>query len=150
MVMVVFIKKHFHYPVVSAPIGLQKSDSSMAKPTSTNQRNHQHLLSACPMTHCFSLLGSRWRPIILWKLIEGLNTQAALHRAIPLVSRKMLYQDLAVLIERGLVEKQPATARAHIPHYTPTALGLSLQTVLASALAWGTAHKSKGLSLVFH
>jgi DNA-binding HxlR family transcriptional regulator len=108
----------------------------MPKTTSTNHRNKIQLISQCPMTHTFNLLGNRWRPIILWKLIDGLQTTAELHRAIPIITRKMLYQDLKALITHGLVTKSASVSRKSIPSYHPTPLGKSLKSVLSAALKW--------------
>ncbi len=114
----------------------------MPKTTSTNQRNKIQLITDCPMTHTFNLLGNRWRPIILWKLIEGLQSPAELHLAIPIITRKMLYQDLKELVTHGLVIKITSTSRKHIPIYKPTPLGQSLKSVLRAALDWAEQQKT--------
>jgi len=66
----------------------------MPKPTSTNSQNRRRIVHECPMTYTFTLLGNRWKPIILWKISEGEDSSASLQRAIPIISRKMLFQDL--------------------------------------------------------
>ncbi len=67
------------------------------------------------MTHPFHLLGNRWRLIILWKLIEGLQSKPELNRAIPIITRKMLYQDLKRSSRRGLLLRVPQQRGSAFP-----------------------------------
>jgi hypothetical protein len=80
---------------------------------STNYRNESGLIGACPMTYTNSILGKRWKPIILWKIHAGSRRFSELLREIPLVSRKMLYQELKELAERGL---DPGAVLALLAH----------------------------------
>ncbi len=112
------------------------------KKTSTNFQNEQRLIIECPMTYTFTLLGTRWRPIIMWKINEGAETFSALQREIPLISKKMLYEDLAALVRRALVDKGPA--ESHSGNYRLTPLGESLLPVLEAAWAWGQDHAEQG------
>lgn len=109
------------------------------KPNSTNQLNERGLILGCPMTYTSSLLGRRWKPILLWKIHEGLATSAELKRAVPLVSRKMLFESLRELAETGLVAKHGHGTQP--PTYRLTPRGASLLPVLAAMLAWGEQHR---------
>lgn len=108
----------------------------MPKITSTNYQNKRRLVVECPMTHTFSLLGDRWRPILLWKVLQGFGTAAELRRQVPLVSRKMLHQELRALATHALVVRSTAIG-SRGARYTATARGRSLSPVLRAALAWG-------------
>ena len=78
----------------------------MAKASSTQQVNEQWLSQACPFSVTLSALGHRWRAPILWKLLRGDRTFADLTRSLPLVTEKMLAQELKRLQGLGLVAKQ--------------------------------------------
>jgi DNA-binding HxlR family transcriptional regulator len=109
----------------------------MKKTASTHSQNEIRLVVDCPLTYTFTLLGKRWKPIILWKLHEGQTSSAQLLRAIPLISRKMLFQDLAELVADGLVEKTESLR----PVYSLTALAETLLPLLAEMNAWGLQHR---------
>lgn len=92
------------------------------------------------MTYTTSLLGRRWKPIILWKIHDGCDTAAALRRAIPLVTRKMLHQELGQLVTDTLITKLPPSIHRGQPNYALTPLGESLLPLLEQMLEWGTSH----------
>ncbi len=110
---------------------------TLRKTTSTNYLNEQELILECPMTFTYTLLGKRWKPIILWKIHEGDNRFSSLLSSIPLVSRKMLFQELASLQERQLVQ---AEGEGTSKRYRLTPLGESLMPLLREMWTWGEAH----------
>jgi DNA-binding HxlR family transcriptional regulator len=118
----------------------------MTKPSSTNSRNVRRLVADCPMTYAFTLLGKRWKPIILWKIHEGCRTPATLRRSIPLVSRKMLFQALRELVEDGLAVKGAA---AGAPNYRLTRRGSGLLPALSRMLAWGRRNRPPRQAVTF-
>ena len=114
----------------------------MKKLNSTYVLNEEGLVLGCPMTYTFTLLGKRWKPIILWKIHKGCRTSAELRRSIPLISRKMLFEELRELISRGLVVKRAAGPRVHGATHELTPLAETLLPILDALQKWGVAHRS--------
>ncbi|MEO0447318.1 MAG: helix-turn-helix domain-containing protein [Verrucomicrobiota bacterium] len=110
------------------------------KEESTNYQNESELVLACPMTYTYTLLGKRWKPIILWKLHEGSRLVSDLLREIPLISRKMLYQDLIELHQHELINVEgEGVGKVHT--LSPT--GQSLIPLLQAMQTWGETHRPK-------
>jgi DNA-binding HxlR family transcriptional regulator len=101
----------------------------------------------CPLYLALAILGGRWKPLILWHLLEsGPQRFLALQRTLRGVPRKVLSQQLKEMIEDGLVWK---TARkAKVPHceYGLTVYGRSVSPVLDALCAWGEAHQAHATS----
>ncbi|MBS0659840.1 MAG: helix-turn-helix transcriptional regulator [Verrucomicrobia bacterium] len=115
----------------------------MRKADSTNSANERGLIVGCPMTFTASVLGRRWKPIILWKIREGVELTADLRRSIPLISRKMLFQEVQSLLELGLISRQTRAGAARGARYRLTELGQSLVPVLQAMIDWGDAHRPR-------
>lgn len=114
----------------------------MPKDTSTNFENRQ-VLSSCPVTYTISLIGGRWKPFILWSLVQGTHRFSELKRGIPQISEKMLTQQLRELEADGLVKRMVYQEVPPKVEYSLTPLGQSLQPVLQTMLTWGLAHMKK-------
>ncbi|WP_046242562.1 winged helix-turn-helix transcriptional regulator [Hymenobacter terrenus] len=113
----------------------------MRKLTSTNYHNEQQLLTDCPFNFTLSLLAGRWKPAILWKIANGYGRFSGLRKAIPLVSGKVLAEELDELERTGLLAR---TVFAEMPlrvEYTLTALGASLVPVLEQLKEWADRHR---------
>ena len=108
------------------------------KVSSTNFENEQILQDECPFIFALSIMGKRWKPAILWKLSQGINRFGKLKREIPPISEKMLTQHLRELERDQLVTR---TVYAEVPprvEYELTALGKTLEPILAQLNDWGT------------
>jgi DNA-binding HxlR family transcriptional regulator len=88
----------------------------------------------CPVELTLTLLGGKWKPVILAHLKQRPRPYAELRRLIPRLSDKMLTQRLRDLREQGLVEKSGGPLRVR---YQLTARGRSLAPVLQAMHDWG-------------
>ena len=91
----------------------------------------------CPVTHCLNLIGGKWKPLIIYGISKNCNRFSRLHKAIPLISKQMLVNQLRELEEDGLVER---IIFAEIPprvEYKITAYGESLLPILYVMQDWG-------------
>jgi DNA-binding HxlR family transcriptional regulator len=87
-----------------------------------------------------SLLGGKWKLIILWCIRNGVTRFGALQRAIPTITKKMLTSELRALESDGFLTR---TVFAQVPprvEYAMTPLALSLEDSLKVLAAWGEAH----------
>ncbi|MEN7551779.1 helix-turn-helix domain-containing protein [Rapidithrix thailandica] len=115
----------------------------MRKENSSNNINEKKIAAKCGMAYTLSLIGGRWKPTILWRLMDGKMRYSELKRSIPDVSERMLVMQLRELEKGELVKR---IVYAEVPpkvEYELTALGLSMRPMLQSISDWGEAHRKK-------
>jgi DNA-binding HxlR family transcriptional regulator len=94
-------------------------------------------LAICPVYTTLDAIGGRWKPLIVWFLLERTKRFSELQRDIPDATQKMLTQQLREMERAGLVHRK---VYAEIPprvEYNLTPMGKSLRSVLMEMLAWG-------------
>lgn len=100
-------------------------------------------LPACPVETTLSLIGDKWKVLILRDLIEGTKRFGELRKSIGSISQKMLTQQLRQMEEDDLVVRK---VYAEVPprvEYSLTEHGLSLKPILDSMWVWGEQYKCK-------
>jgi DNA-binding HxlR family transcriptional regulator len=100
-------------------------------------------LPACPVETTLSLIGDKWKVLILRDLIGGTKRFGELRKSIGSISQKMLTQQLRDMEEDGLVNRK---VYAEVPprvEYSLTEDGVSLKPILDSLWAWGEQYKCK-------
>ena len=100
-------------------------------------------LPACPVETTLTLIGDKWKVLILRDLMPGTKRFGELKKSIGTVSQKVLTAQLRAMEESGLVHRE---VYAEVPprvEYSLTELGKSLKPILDSLRAWGDAYKSK-------
>ena len=101
----------------------------------------QKELPSCPVEVTLSLLGNRWKVLILRDLMEGTRRFGQLKKSIGTISQKVLTSNLREMEEDGLLSRQ---AFAEVPprvEYTLTDMGRSLKPILNSMVKWGNTYK---------
>lgn len=91
----------------------------------------------CPVTYTLSIIGGKWKPIILYLISKGANRFGILHRGITGISKQMLTNQLRELEQSELISR---TIFAEIPprvEYELTGKGNSIMTVIAEMKKWG-------------
>lgn len=102
----------------------------------------QNVITSCPIDFTIDVLGGKWKPLILYYLLEGTKRFGELQRLLPHVTRRMLTQHLRELERDGIVHRQVYTQVPPMVEYSLTALGRSLEPVLLTMLDWGQRHNS--------
>lgn len=100
-------------------------------------------MPACPVETTLSLIGDKWKVLILRDLITGTKRFGELKKSIGTVSQKVLTAQIRDMVENGLVHRK---VYAEVPprmEYSLTELGQSLQPVLDAMRNWGEDYKSK-------
>lgn len=90
------------------------------------------------MTRTMGVLGGKWKPIIIAHLARRLRF-GQLAQRIPLISRKVLTEQLKELEEDGIVQRE---AFAEVPprvEYSLTARGALLLPILDQLCGWHSA-----------
>lgn len=107
----------------------------------TDKKMHKEL-PACPVETTLSLIGNKWKVLILRDLMEGTMRFGQLKKSVGDISQKVLTAQLRDMEESGLVDRK---VYAEVPprvEYSLTELGLSLKPVLDAMVEWGTDYKS--------
>ena len=100
-------------------------------------------LPACPVETTLTLIGDKWKVLILRDLMPGTKRFGELKKSVGNVSQKVLTAQLRAMEESGLVNRK---VYAEVPprvEYSLTELGKSLKPILDSMWAWGEAYKTK-------
>lgn len=100
-------------------------------------------LPACPVETTLTLIGNKWKVLILRDLISDTKRFGELQRSIGKVSQKVLTSNLREMEADALVERK---VYAEVPprvEYSLTELGRSLKPILDSLWAWGETYKEK-------
>src|SRR5215831_8649697 len=100
----------------------------------------RNAISGCPLTAALAAMGGKWKLIIVYWLAESPKHFAAIRRAMPGISQKVLTQQLRELISDQIVKRQP-TGRVPAPvRYSLTAYGRSLVPLVDNVRHWGRIH----------
>lgn len=97
----------------------------------------------CPIETVIHVLGGKWKPMILWNLVESTKRFCDLEKLIPDVSQKMLTQHLRNLEQEGVIER---TVYPTIPpkvEYSLSEYGRTLIPVAEVMCAWGENHNER-------
>lgn len=97
----------------------------------------------CPVETTLSLIGDKWKILIIRDLLTGTKRFGELKKSIVGVSQKILTAHLREMEEDGLINRKVYPVIPPKVEYSLTNLGLSLQTVLTSLQEWGNKYNSK-------
>ena len=107
-----------------------------------DEKKTKNTLPACPVETTLSLIGDKWKVLILRDLMSGKKRFGELKKSVGNVSQKVLTAQLRAMEESGLVNRK---VYAEVPprvEYSLTELGLSLKPILDSMKAWGEEYKA--------
>ena len=99
-------------------------------------------LPACPVETTLTLIGDKWKVLILRDLMPGTKRFSELKKSIGTVSQKELTAQLRDMEANGLVHRE---VYAEVPprvEYSLTELGQSLKPILDAMWNWGEGYKS--------
>lgn len=108
-----------------------------------NETSAKKELPACPVETTLTLIGDKWKVLILRDLMPGTKRFGELKKSVGNVSQKVLTAQLRAMEESGLVNRK---VYAEVPprvEYSLTELGKSLKPILDFMRAWGEAYKAK-------
>lgn len=88
----------------------------------------------CPVELSLTMLGGKWKTVILARLKQQPLRYGELRRLIPDLSDKMLTQRLRELEEDGFIARRQENGESR---YVMTDRGVSLQPVMKALYRWG-------------
>jgi DNA-binding HxlR family transcriptional regulator len=94
----------------------------------------------CPTEFALTVLGGKWKTIILAYLSERPCHYGELRNLLAGLSDKVLTERLKDLQQSGLIERERGLDLPRRRRYVLTAKGASLAPILTDLYAWGTRH----------
>lgn len=92
----------------------------------------------CPLNYTMGLIGTKWKPLVLFHLLEGGLRSGLLQKKIPGISNKMFTQTVRELERDGLISRKVFPVVPPKVEYKLTDRGRSLEHILRSLDKWGS------------
>ena len=120
--------------------------SASKKALSGNHHEHArpNPVEGCPLTAALAAIGGKWTLIIVYFLAESPKHFAALRKAMPGISQKVLTQQLRELISDGIVNREAKGATPAPVEYSLTEYGRSVLPLVEDVRVWGRGHLERG------
>lgn len=105
--------------------------------------NVEEIIYDCPVEALSNILGKKWVAVIIWELQENKMRFGELQRAIEGCTKKMLTQQLELLIKNDIVinEKKVSKNTVESTYYLSEA-GLKLLPIMESMIYWSNKNLS--------
>ncbi|TXK78632.1 helix-turn-helix transcriptional regulator [Mesonia sp. K4-1] len=91
----------------------------------------------CPLNYTMNLIGTKWKPLILFHLLDENLRSGILQKKILGISNKMFTQTVRELEKDGLIFRKVYPVVPPKVEYGLTHRGKSLETILRSMDEWG-------------
>ena len=91
----------------------------------------------CPVDTTLSLIGGKYKSLILWHLLDNTLRFSELHRLIPNATPKMLTQQLRELEKDGFLTRTVYPVVPPRVEYSLTEFGAGIRPVLLAMYGWG-------------
>ena len=108
-----------------------------------HERARPNPVEGCPLTAAFAAIGGKWKLIIIYWLAESPKHFAALRKAMPGISQKVLTQQLRELMSDGLVNRDAKGAVPAPVVYSLSDYGRSVLPLVEDVRKWGRGHLSR-------
>jgi DNA-binding HxlR family transcriptional regulator len=99
-------------------------------------KNDVFIYSECPTTRAMSIIGSKWKPILIYALRERTARFGQLAASVGHISRKVLTTTLKELEADGIVTREEFKELPPRVEYTLTEKGLALLPIIYQLVAW--------------
>lgn len=89
----------------------------------------------CSVARAMEILGERWSVLLIREIMMGSDRFEDIRRGVPRISRTMLSQRLAGLVDAGVLAKVPREGKGHSYQLTP--MGEELAPLVKQVGIWG-------------
>jgi len=103
--------------------------------------SNEKQLPPCPVEATLSLIGDKWKVLIIRDLLSGTRRFGELKKSVHGISQKVLTQHLRAMEESGLVSRKVFAEVPPRVEYSLTDLGCSLSPILDAMQQWGSDYK---------
>ncbi|WP_026913895.1 winged helix-turn-helix transcriptional regulator [Christiangramia portivictoriae] len=91
----------------------------------------------CPLNATMNLIGTKWKPLVLFHLLDGPERSGILKSRIPEISNKMFTQTVRELEQDFLISRKVYPVVPPKVEYQLTEKGYSLEKILRDMDEWG-------------
>lgn len=91
----------------------------------------------CPVTYTMSMIGGKWKPIILYLISKGANRFGILIKGIEGISKQMLTKQLREMESDGILNRKIFPEIPPKVEYKISAKGKSLFPIIDAMRLWG-------------
>ncbi len=102
--------------------------------------------TGCDVEATLSVIGGRWKPILVCHLLDGRKRFGELRRLTPNATERMITLQLRELEADGVISRHVFAEVPPRVEYEVTEFGRSLETILALMQEWGKAFKVRRLA----
>lgn len=99
-------------------------------------------LPKCPVEVTLSLIGEKWKVLIIRELLNGTKRFGELKKDVSGISQKVLTTNLRSMENDGLIVRKVYPQIPPRVEYTLSDVGYSLAPVLNAMASWGTDYKT--------
>ena len=103
-------------------------------------------VTGCAVEATLAVVGGRWKPVLLFHLLEGRKRFSDLCRAVPNATQRMITLQLRELEADGVVARHVFAQVPPRVEYELTELGRSLEPLLLQMRDWGERFKATAQS----
>ena len=96
----------------------------------------------CSVRTALNIIGGKWKPVILYYLMEGTRRFGELRKEMPDATQKMLTQQLRELERDGIVARKVHQVVPPKVEYSLTPYGRTLRPVMRELCKWGEKHRA--------
>ena len=105
-------------------------------------KDERFSFSKCSLTRSMSIIGTKWKPIIVYVLQKRKVRFGQLDAYIPLITRKVLTEQLKELEDDGLIIREAFSETPPRVEYSLTEKGLELLPILNSIIVWNEKYET--------
>ena len=98
--------------------------------------------SKCSLTRSMGIIGNKWKPIIVYVLQKRKVRFGQLDAVIPLITRKVLTEQLKELEDDGLIIREAFSELPPRVEYSLTEKGLALLPILNAIIVWNDKYET--------
>ena len=106
-------------------------------------KKHRKIIEQCPVALTVSLIGNKWKLLIMRNLLMRPWRFKELQKSIGIISQKVLVDNLRAMESHGLVIRTVFPAVPPHVEYSLSELGQSMRPILTAMEKWGTEYQKK-------
>lgn len=114
------------------------------QPQSSQRKRNKPMTAVfnCPVEASLSIIGGKYKAIILWHLMNGTLRYSELRRLLPQATPKMLTQQLRELENNRIIHREVYPVVPPKTEYSLTEYGKSLSAIIQAMCDWGNQYMS--------
>lgn len=112
-------------------------------------KDERFSFSECSITRSMAIIGTKWKPIIIYVLQNRKVRFGQLDAIIPLITRKVLAEQLKELEDDGIIIREAFSEIPPRVEYSLSEKGLELLPILNSIMIWNNKYENKESNYYF-